>query len=399
MLRQSISWPWDKGSRDGVFGSDFRPLFLRDLPDRFFLRLARHAWRNRRRLTPLRLLNMAVVHLQSVLKTEYVFGRPYRVKIEPTNICNTKCQLCPTGLGYTGLSKGIMTFDRFKAIVDQISRHTYYLDLSMWGDPLIAPDIYEMIAYADRKGLVTYLSSNLHAFSPKKGHPDRLVLSGLNSITCSLHGASQGTYETYQPGKRLDGVVDKIKAINEAKARHSRATPKVILNFVVFKHNQHEVRAFQRLADSLDCEARFSSPSLNLRFVDRDRNMAPRSLAPRERRERIQGLIDKWLPDDAGFVRVPYQDEANVPGGSSPYNGNKPVDCGWPWTDAVINWDGSVVTCCGVFDTESSMGNLLDTGFGRIWNSRRYRLARRSFKHPVGAGEGDPCRDCPGVMA
>ena len=170
-----------------------------------------YMWRNRRYLSTAKLMNMALVNLQFQLKTEHVFGMPYKLKIESTNICNTKCQLCPTGLGIQGRPKGSMTFDQYKTLIDQTKRTLLSLDLSMWGDPLIVPDIYKMIRYAHDRGVWTYISSNLHAFKPGKGQAKALVESGLDLFTCSLHGASQETYECYQPGKTLEDSIEKIK--------------------------------------------------------------------------------------------------------------------------------------------------------------------------------------------
>jgi len=72
----------------------------------FLARGLAHLRRNHRYYTLLKLANMALVNMQFALKTERVFGRPYRMKIESTNICNTHCQLCPTGLNLPGRAKG-----------------------------------------------------------------------------------------------------------------------------------------------------------------------------------------------------------------------------------------------------------------------------------------------------
>jgi len=70
----------------------------------FFARGTFWAWRNRRYLTARKLANMALVNVEFLLKREKLLSRPYAMKIESTNICNTKCQLCPTGIG---LRKGL----------------------------------------------------------------------------------------------------------------------------------------------------------------------------------------------------------------------------------------------------------------------------------------------------
>src|SRR5690606_29829414 len=103
------------------------------------------------------------------------------------------CQLCPTGLNMPGRAKGKMDTAQFKKLVDQYAPTLATLDLSMWGDPLIVPDIYDMINHAHKKGVWTYISSNLHAFKIHKNQAQSLVTCGLDMLTCSLHGASQET--------------------------------------------------------------------------------------------------------------------------------------------------------------------------------------------------------------
>ncbi|HEX7010827.1 MAG TPA: radical SAM protein, partial [Phycisphaeraceae bacterium] len=274
-------------------------------------------WRNRRYLTTLKLGNMALVNLQYLLKTERVIGRPYNMKIESTNICNTHCQLCPTGLGLRGRPKGQMTLDQYKQLIDRFRWHLFGLDLSMWGDPLIVPHIYDMIRYAHDRGIWTYLSSNLHAFklNPKPGQKpqaQKLVESGLDMLTCSLHGASQSTYETYQPGKRFHDALEKIRQIIQTRDRLGSTTPVVQLNFVVTRHNEHEREAFQKLADDLGCRAVFSTAMMNVRFLDKDQQLQPLGLAEDVLAQKVRDHLANWLPRDSRYVLEPYKEIART---------------------------------------------------------------------------------------
>src|SRR5690606_29842543 len=113
----------------------------------------------------------------------------------------------------------------------------------------------------------------------QKTQAELLVESGLDLMTCSLHGATQETYEMYQPGKNFDDAVAKIRQIIETRDRLGSATPQLQLNFVVMKQNEHEIEAFQKLADSLGCKAIFSMPSANVRFQDKDKNLVSLGLA------------------------------------------------------------------------------------------------------------------------
>lgn len=387
------------GLREALAGADW------------LMRAVFHVWRNRRYLTTLKLANMALVNVQFALKTQRVVGRPYKMKIESTNICNTQCRLCPTGIGLQGRPKGRMDYEQFARLVDRLRRHLVALDLSMWGDPLIVPDIHRMIRYAHDRGVWTYISSNLHAYklphqrrradaAGQKTPAELLVESGLDLLTCSLHGASQETYEAYQPGKSFDEAVAKVREIIETRDRMGSATPQVQLNFVVMKQNEHEMAAFAALAKELGCRAVFSTPSLNARFAGKDKSLVSLGLADDVVRRRQKELVERWLPQSREH-RLPSYDRMLADDfRSEAYNGRKAHFCDWPWRQMVVNWDGNVSTCCGSFESREDMGNVFEQPVGRIWNGRKYRLARRSFKRPLTAEQShdNPCATCPGFM-
>jgi radical SAM protein with 4Fe4S-binding SPASM domain len=366
----------------------------------FVARGAFYVFRNHYYLSIPKLANMALANIQFKLKTEYAPARPYSMKIESTNICNTKCQLCPTGIGLEGRAKGKMSFDDYKKLIDRTKWHLLALDLSMWGDPLIVPDIYDMIRYAHDRRIWTYISSNLHAFKPGKGQAEALVRSGLDMLTCSLHGATQATYEKYQPGKNFEEAVEKVRHIIETRNRMGSQSPQVQLNFVVTRHNEHEIAAFRRLADELGCKAVFSTASMNLRFLGQNKQLQSLGLAPDLLRKKKIDHLREWAPNDQEYLLEPYRKLLNGEYDDQDFNGRKIFDCNWPWRASVVNWDGQVVTCCGSFDPGEDMGNIFEQPFGKIWNGKTYRMSRRSFKKRVDASdaENNPCASCPGFM-
>jgi MoaA/NifB/PqqE/SkfB family radical SAM enzyme len=366
----------------------------------FVVRGCWHVWRNRRYLTAAKLANMALINLEFAAKRERVWGRPYRLKIESTNVCNTRCQLCPTGIGLRGRPRGHLSLEDFQSLVDRLRRFLYVLDLSMWGDPLLTPHIWDMVGYAHDRRIWTYLSTNLHAFDVERGDVEALFRSGLDMMTVSLHGASQETFAAYQPGMDFERTLKKLRSIVDAKRERGLAKPVIQLNFVVTRKNQHERESFRRLAAALDCQPLFSAPSLNVRFLDRDRSLEPLGLDAAEIARRTAAKLREWLPDDEAMVVEPYRRMRDGDLDPASWNGTKPMRCDWPWRSGVINWDGSVVTCCGVFEQSDDMGNVFTQPFGEIWNGLGYRMARRSFRRsaPQPAGYANPCRECPGFL-
>ena len=402
MTLSALGEKLDRGIRRLNQWADRQPTGLRracamliDLP----LRVVRHLWRNRRYLTLYKLMNIVVVNVEYLLRRETLVGLPYDIKIEPTNVCNSACRLCPTGMALHGREKGRMPFERFTTIIAQIRRHAYALDLSNWGDPLTAPDIYRMIRCAHEAGMWTYISSNLHAFSAENGDAKKLVESGLDMLNCSLHAATQKTYEIYQPDKTLATTLNKIRAIIDAKKRLNRRRPEIRLFFVVTRYNEHEIDAFQALADDLGCEAMFVPASLNLRFVGRGTHLEDLQWPEDQKARRVAEMKEQWLPRDEKWIAPWYRNGSPCLSPGRQPQSPKLFACDWPWQGTVINWDGAVTACCGVFSPQWQLGNVFQEPLKRIWNNREYRAARRSFRRGGSvSAAGLPCRNCIGVM-
>jgi len=361
------------------------------------LRVVWHLWRNRRYLTAGKLLNIAVVNVEYLLRRERLLGLPYDIKIEPTNRCGGGCRLCPTGQGLQGRAKGVMPFERFERLVEQIRDHAYVLDLSNWGDPLASPEIYRMIRCAHDARIWTYLSSTLALFDPARD-AEMLIRSGLDMLNVSLHAATPETCRHYQPGRWLQADLDKLRALLETRRRLGSRTPIVRLFFVVTRHNEHEIEPFRQLARELDCQAVFAPASLNLRFLGRDRNLADRKWPPERKRQVARELAETWLPRDPQWIAPWYRRSVEELIDFQPTGAGKPYRCDWPWRRTVINWDGGVAACCGVFDPRHDLGNVGERPLREIWNGPAYRAARRSFRRPVRTPVGESCEHCMGVL-
>ena len=70
----------------------------------------------------------------------------------------------------------------------------------------------------------------------------------MKKIIISLDGVTQETYETYRVGGNLNKTLQAIKFINvEKKAQNSRF-PAIELQMIVFRHNEHEIETFKKIA-------------------------------------------------------------------------------------------------------------------------------------------------------
>ncbi|RMF64216.1 MAG: radical SAM protein, partial [Calditrichaeota bacterium] len=94
-----------------------------------------------RSVTTRRLLNAAAAGasfvLSALLKRRIVWGRPFILTVEPTNLCNLRCPLCVTGNGKLTRNAGQMDFDLFRRIIDDVGEFLFYLLLYHQGEPFL----------------------------------------------------------------------------------------------------------------------------------------------------------------------------------------------------------------------------------------------------------------------
>lgn len=107
---------------------------------------------------------------------------PIKLNIELTSHCNWKCAECPQ----PGMEreKRNLPFDFACGIIDQHAHNRgYYLDLFLFGEPLLYPRLIEVIKYAVKRIPMVHLNTNGSLVTP--GMAGELVDSGIHGITVS----------------------------------------------------------------------------------------------------------------------------------------------------------------------------------------------------------------------
>ncbi len=127
---------------------------------------------------------------------------PFVVYIDPTNLCNFRCQFCPTGdkelLKQVGRPAKSMSFDLFRKIVDDLKAFDEKLKLASIykdGEPLVNKHFPEMIRYLKDADVAerVWTKTNGSLLSPALNQ--RLVDSGLDMICISVESVSREGYK------------------------------------------------------------------------------------------------------------------------------------------------------------------------------------------------------------
>ena len=141
--------------------------------------------------TPKRLANYMLVRSEYELGASRLARVSPLVYIDPVNVCNLRCPLCPTGQHVLGRRGGTRPFDLFKELIDEVADRIYFVNLYKWGEPLLHPRIFDMVEHAAAKGLCVRISSNLNRMT--SDHARLMVESGLEELLVDIDGAKQDT--------------------------------------------------------------------------------------------------------------------------------------------------------------------------------------------------------------
>ena len=100
---------------------------------------------------------------------------------------------------------------------------------------------------------MTSVSSNFQHFS--EAAAEQLISSGLDILILSIDGASQESYEKYRIGGNFRNVIDHISLLVKKKRERGSTTPYICWQFLVMKHNEHEVETAKKMAEELGVDS------------------------------------------------------------------------------------------------------------------------------------------------
>ncbi len=261
-------------------------------------------------------------------------GFPRRIAIEPASACNLECPMCPT---WTKSRKnGVMSFSLFSQLVDEIASHGVdQLFLHLWGEPLVHPQIGELLSYASQKPAIreTVMSTNATLLNPSRA--DAILRSGLSCLVFSLDGASKATYEALRAGATFESTISNVVSFLERR-RSSGGGPRVVFQIIEMRQTVGEVEAFRRRWEPL------------LRAGDEI------SIKP----------YNNWASHDGALPLhgIPFR-----------------TPClSFLWDFLAVTWNGAVLPCCYDCEAELSIGDARETSLEEIWRGESLARLRKA---------------------
>ena len=317
---------------------------------------------NLRRISNLLLVESGFL-LSRIFRKVIVIGKPWAASIEPTTSCNLRCTECPTGMQTLSRPKGNMSLDVFRKILDKLSPDLFYLTLYFQGEPLLNPQFTEMVALARSRRIFVSTSTNGHFLDDR--NVEKIIQSGLSHLVISMDGTDQQTYEKYRVNGNLQTVTDGIKRLVEAKKSAKTSSPFIELQFLVLRHNEHQVSQMREFAREAGVDKLSFKSAQVYNFED-----GSQIIPTLKEKSRYRQLSDgSWVITRKIRNR-----------------------CHRIWSSLVVTWDGKVVPCCYDKNADFQTGNLLEDSLEGIWENQ----VALSFRRELISNRTDIpiCRNC-----
>ncbi len=274
-------------------------------------------------------------------RKSHVWGVPAVLTVEPTALCNLSCPQCLVGLGRIERQHRLLDIHLYKQVLDEIGDRLWYLLLFNQGEPFLHPQLLEFIRIAKQRRIYVVTSTNGH-FLFDSCYVTELVKSRLDVIIISLDGSDAGSYAAYRRGGNFHQVVEGLSRLIQTRTQLHMATPKVLLQCLVTRHNEHLIPTMRQLADHMNVD-RLLLKTLHIEASE---------------------TAAEYLPSQPAWRR--YRKTAGTKRAKNTLKGK----CWRLWYSAVLLSDGRLVPCC--FDKNGHYGYglvQLDKNFEPTWTS------------------------------
>ena len=310
-------------------------------------------------------LNLVRTGANLIHRRTHPWGWPVFIHVELVNYCNLRCVVCPTGTG--GIDRAPAAIDPalFERLMNEIGPYLLTASLWGWGEPLLHPELADILRIAHNWGITTLISTN------GQNLDDESVLQALVEypptylIVC-LDGLTNETLPVFRTGARLDPALAGVRRLAEMRRRKGSRLPVLHLRFIVMRHNEHEVPHLMEFA------AGNGFDELTIRTLS---------------------IID--APDDVHRQLMPEGEEYRAYG----YTDGERIRrsdfmCEKAFIFPAVFADGTVVACDQDCNAQQPYGSIADgSSFGDLWWSRRAAEVRRTIRDNPESFSF--CKNCP----
>jgi heme b synthase len=172
---------------------------------------------------------------------------PRLVFWETTAACNLVCSHCRRTDVADAVTPDELSTQEAEGLIDELSGWGRTILVFSGGEPLMRPDIFHLMRYANQKGVIVALATNGTLVDQDLAKRIREI--GVDRVSISFDGADEATHDAF---RRLPGSFR--SAMAGAKALRAEGVP-LQVNVTVAKHNADQMDRMVSLAKDLGAAA------------------------------------------------------------------------------------------------------------------------------------------------
>lgn len=256
-----------------------------------------------------KVLNAAICYYAFLFRRPLSAATPFIINFELCNECNANCRFCRSGKGEIhdqnpapqepSIAKGTMPVEMCCDIIEQVKDTLMMAVLYMNGEPLLYKKLFEAIRFAAERKVACMIATN--GLLLDEDRINQLLVSGVDFVKIALSGFSAATYNRQVRTGDVEKVKNNIRLF-AGKNKEARQPVVIMLDFMVYSYNLHEVDDVRRFCEEQGIMLNFRKG--NIRGVEDGEPAAPAMVAP---------------------LKTP---------------------CDWLWKVMAVNWNGDVLACC-----------------------------------------------------
>ncbi len=175
-------------------------------------------------------------------------SHPSELMIEVTTKCNYECIYC-FRKNLLEHELGSMNPRLFYTIIDEASEiGVRRISFSGWGEPLIHPNIMDLISYAKENKMEVLLNTNGYFLEE---YVDELFHMQIDEIIVSIDSADDNVYSIIRRGGELARIVNALLRLKELKIEHQTIKPYLSIQYTINRYNYRNLLPMIKLAREL----------------------------------------------------------------------------------------------------------------------------------------------------
>ena len=140
---------------------------------------------------------------------------------------------------YLDGTSALLSFEDFKKVLN--SWNFQHVALHGWGEPLLNPELFQMVKYAESRKVSTELTTNATLLQT---NIEKIFASGLSSIAFGIHNK-----------ENLPVVIPQIKELIAQRNSEKLRKPRTYIDIVIYRGNQNQIADLIKAAAELNVDA------------------------------------------------------------------------------------------------------------------------------------------------